>query len=133
MPDRRCGGSHDVDPAELRADLLDSLVALGAAADHIRHALSAAGGAYSVLRSHLGAEGKVTELLGLIDPIPLRADLSEASMELERARHRSQRLVFKLLHVEGLTKAEIARGWGVSRQLVSRLINEPEPDAPATR
>ena len=48
--------------------------------------------------------------------------------ELERTRHDAQRLLFQLLHSEGQTMADIGRTWGISRQLVSRLVNEPDPD-----
>jgi AraC-like DNA-binding protein len=45
--------------------------------------------------------------------------------EVQGARHRAQQAQFKLSAAEGATMAEIARRWGVSRQLVSRMVKEP--------
>ena len=50
-----------------------------------------------------------------------------SSGEVQGARHRAQQAQFKLAAAEGATMAEIARGWGVSRQLVSRMVKEPMP------
>ena len=49
------------------------------------------------------------------------------SPRLERSRHDAERLLFQLLHSEGQTLADIGRTFGISRQLVSRLVNEPDP------
>jgi translation initiation factor 2B subunit (eIF-2B alpha/beta/delta family) len=54
-----------------------------------------------------------------------RAATSEIIREVQAARHRAQQAQFKLAAAEGSTMAEIARGWGVSRQLVSRMVKEP--------
>ena len=66
----------------------------------------------------------------ITEPQPLRASLADALAELERTRHDAQRLLFQLLHSEGQTIADIGRTWGISRQLVSRLVNEPDPVLP---
>ncbi len=56
-----------------------------------------------------------------------RAATSEMIREVQAARHRAQQAQFKLAAAEGSTMAEIARAWGVSRQLVSRMVKEPSP------
>ena len=56
----------------------------------------------------------------------MRASLSDALADLERGRHETQRLLFQLLQAEGQTLADIGRTYGISRQLVSRLVNEPD-------
>jgi len=56
-----------------------------------------------------------------------RAATSEIIRRVQGARHRAQQAQFKLAAAEGATMAEIARGWGVSRQLVSRMVKEPMP------
>ena len=66
------------------------------------------------------------ELHNVIKPQELRAAVAKALGELERTRHDAQRLLFQLLHAEGQTMAEIGRMWGISRQRVSRLVNEPD-------
>ncbi len=47
--------------------------------------------------------------------------------EIQAARHRAQRAQFQLAAAEGSSMADIARVWGVSRQLVSRMVKEPMP------
>ncbi len=69
------------------------------------------------------------ELEQVIEPQSLRASLGDSLAELERTRHDAQRLLFQLMHAEGLTLADIGRMYGISRQLVSRLVNEPDPPA----
>jgi len=56
-----------------------------------------------------------------------RAATSDIIRRVQGARHRAQQAQFKLAAAEGATMAEIARGWGVSRQLVSRMVKEPMP------
>jgi aspartate oxidase len=56
-----------------------------------------------------------------------RAATSEIIREVQGSRHRAQQAQFKLAAAEGSTMAEIARGWGISRQLVSRMVKEPTP------
>jgi predicted DNA-binding protein YlxM (UPF0122 family) len=56
-----------------------------------------------------------------------RSATSQIIGEVQGARHRAQQAQFKLAAAEGSSMAEIARGWGVSRQLVSRMVKEPTP------
>jgi DNA-directed RNA polymerase specialized sigma24 family protein len=115
------------DDNELRARYLASLDVLEDVANRATDALGQAAQARGVVRDHIAQGGTVSEIENLLEPEPLRASLSHALTELERARHEAQRLVFRLLYAEGRTMTDIGRTWGISRQLVSRLINEPEP------
>jgi hypothetical protein len=63
----------------------------------------------------------------LLNAAQARAATSSIIREVQGARHRAQQAQFKLSAAEGSTMAEIARGWGVSRQLVSRMVKEPSP------
>jgi len=110
----------------LRRRYLDALVNLGEANGHVRQALDDAAGALHTVRDHVEAGGRISDFTNSITPAPLRASLSSALDDLERARHHAQRLLFRILEAEGTTKSDIARAWGISRQLVSRLINEPD-------
>jgi DNA-directed RNA polymerase sigma subunit (sigma70/sigma32) len=65
-----------------------------------------------------------TEVAHQVDAAAARQATSEILREVQGARQRAQRAQFKLAAAEGSTLAEIARGWGVSRQLVSRLVKE---------
>jgi DNA-directed RNA polymerase specialized sigma subunit len=114
---------------DLRERYLASLDVLAGASDQVTDALRGAEEARAVVRRHLAQGGTVSDVENFLEPEPLRAALSDAITELERARHESQRLMFRLLHSEGRTMTDIGRTYGISRQLVSRLINEPEPQS----
>jgi hypothetical protein len=114
---------------DLRARYLASLDVLADASDRVTDALDRGEDARRVVRAHMAQGGTVSDLEKVLEPEPLRASLSLAITELERSRHETQRLLFRLLHSEGQTMTDIGRTWGISRQLVSRLINEPEPES----
>lgn len=114
------------DLAQLRADYLATLERLGAAAQAVRDALDAAAGALTVIRDQVRADARVSDLFAAMEPKPLRVALSDSLTELERSRHHAQKVLFRILFVEGTNMSDIARRWGISRQLVSRLINEPD-------
>ena len=117
------------DVQELRARYIASLDAIERASDCTIAALEAAREMRQVARELLERGRLFADRQRAVEPQPLRADLSSALAYLERTRHESQRLLFQLLHAEGLTLAEIGRVYGISRQLVSRLVNEPDPEA----
>ena len=100
------------DLAPLRADYLATLERLGAAAQAVRDALDAAAGALTLVRDQVRDEARVSDLIAGIDPKPLRVALSESLTELERARHHSQKLLFRILFVEGTNMSDIARSLG---------------------
>ena len=112
---------------DLHARYLVAMDAMDAASDQAIDALRAGTTARQIMREHLGAGGRVSDIDRLIEPEAVRAGVSRALSDLERARHHARRLLFQLLQSEGCTLTEIGRMWGISRQLVSRLVNEPAP------
>lgn len=110
--------------SELRREVLWSLKELKEASVRLHEALNVAAGSFAVLRTLVEEGREIRELTDMIDPVPMRLALSESTAYLERARHQTQRALFRLLRSEGMTNADIARKWGISRQLVSRLVNE---------
>jgi hypothetical protein len=110
----------------LRGQYLAALDLVDIAHDHVRHALDDAAAALTIVRGHVEDGGLVSDFAGLIDPKSLRGSLSRSLAELERSRHNAQRLLFRILQAEGKRKSDIARIWGISRQLVSRMVNEPD-------
>jgi len=79
-------------------------------------------------------EVPVHEIMGQIGVGELRADLVERLTRFEEARHRMRMACFRLSLTEGLSIGAIARLWGISRQLASRLVNETATDpAPGVR
>src|SRR4051812_17185672 len=67
------------------------------------------------------------EKVGLSD---LRVDVVERLTSFEMARHRMRVACFRMSLSEGLSMTEVARLWGISRQLASRMVNEGQ-QAPA--
>jgi DNA-directed RNA polymerase specialized sigma subunit len=119
---------HPSDIEVLRARYLEAVDAVEVASERTIAALTVAQRARAVARENATAGRPMTELENMIEPNSLRASVAEALAELERTRHDAQRLLFQLLHTEGQTMADIGRTWGISRQLVSRLVNEPDPE-----
>ena len=115
--------------SELRRRYVDALSEVEQASERTVVALDEIRRGWNVARQLIATGRPLVELEQVLDPSPLRARLGEALATLERTRHDSQRLLFQLLHAEGQTLAEIGRTYGISRQLVSRLVNEPEPNS----
>jgi response regulator of citrate/malate metabolism len=55
-----------------------------------------------------------------------RAANDDALRGVESARLRAQHAFYRLGAEDGMTAAELGRAWGVSRQLVSRVLNQRE-------
>jgi hypothetical protein len=124
--DPRTSGESDPGLEALRCQYLDALGGLRTKCDNVHRALDDASVAYAKVRDHVQHGGRVSDLTDLIDPKPLRRALSTSLDELERTRHHAQRLLFRILEAEGQRKSAIAQTWGISRQLVSRIIHEPD-------
>ena len=114
--------------AEQRARYLVAMEKVVEASDRLIDALRDTQQARGIVREHMAEGGRLSDLEHIIEPGALRAAVSSGIAELERTRHQAQRLLFRLLQAEGQSMTNIARTWGISRQLVSRLINEPEGD-----
>jgi hypothetical protein len=76
-------------------------------------------------RAHLARGGTATDLHSVIDIVTARETLSRAALEFESIRHTSRISIFRMQVAEGMSLGAIARDWGVSRQLVSRMMKEP--------
>ena len=69
-------------------------------------------------------EVPVHEVMDQIGVGELRAELVERLTRFEEARRRMRVACFRMSLTEGLSIGDIARLWGISRQLASRLVNE---------
>jgi hypothetical protein len=116
-----------IELSELRRRYVDALATVEHASRRTVDALEEAHRGRDVVRELVESGRPLVDLEQLLDPSPMRAGLAEALADLERTRHDAQRLLFQLLHSEGQTLADIGRTYGISRQLVSRLVNEPDP------
>ena len=65
--------------------------------------------------------------------IEARLRFNERFDELERCRRRWRTTYFQLQVDSGMSLGAIAREWGLSRQLVSRLMNGEDAKEPARR
>jgi hypothetical protein len=63
------------------------------------------------------------------DLIAVRQRVNERIDDMERCRRLWRVAFFRLQVNEGMSLGAIAREWGLSRQLVSRLMNERNDDA----
>jgi hypothetical protein len=113
---------------QLRARYVEALDAVEQASERTVAALEGARAARKAAREVVLSGRPLVELEQVIALQPLRVSVSDALVALERARHDAQRLLFLLLRAEGQTLADIGRTYGISRQLVSRLVNEPDPE-----
>jgi hypothetical protein len=68
---------------------------------------------------------RAADLAGSMNLPGRREALNEVAVRARTAQHAMLRSLFRLAAAEGSPKAEIARTWRVSRQLVSRMIKEP--------
>jgi len=95
-------------------------------------------GATSVLRAELDAhevtchhvldevriDQSITGVLPRVGAVAWRAGVTDAIRGFEAARHRVRLLLVAIEVDEGRSIGEIARSWGVSRQLASRWVQE---------
>jgi hypothetical protein len=112
---------------DLRARYVASLDTLHEASGQLASVLRETDAGCAVARELVSSGRPLGDVEELMEPLSLRSSLSDALAELERARHSAQRLLFLLLQSEGKSLADIGRTYGISRQLVSRLVNEAEP------
>jgi Homeodomain-like domain len=111
----------------LREDALRELAEFEAAIVRTRDQLKFMEGVIRRVRKMTESGRSPSEVADAVDFAKGRAATSAVIREVQAARHRAQRAQFKLAAAEGATMAEIARQWGVSRQLVSRMVKEPSP------
>ena len=116
------------DVGHLRERYALSLDRVGEASDRTIAVLEQTRAARDAARQLVDSGRPLGDLEHVIEPQGLRANLADALGDLERTRHDAQRLLFQLLQSEGQTLADIGRLFGISRQLVSRLVNEPDPE-----
>ena len=117
------------DVGQLRQRYVHALDEVERASERAITALVDTRDARAVARDLVESGRPLGDLERVMEPQPLRANLADALATLERSRHDAQRLLFRVLHSEGQTLADIGRSYGISRQLVSRLVNEPDPPA----
>ena len=73
----------------------------------------------------LSGEGTIARVLDGLDAAAARQHLTDTINELEATRLEARRQLFRAMIDEGASIGDVARTWGISRQLASRIINDP--------
>jgi hypothetical protein len=107
-------------------EFLNALDVLAGERMTLQGALHDAASAWTKVGEHVAAGGSVEDVTRLVDPADLRGSVTDALGNWEKARHRAQQLLFRLSLLDGESISAVGRRWGVSRQLVSRMINEAD-------
>jgi len=119
-------------PSARRPSVIVDLAGLEQATTAVRARLTQLEDRVSLARRHLESGGPAADLPRVAHVMEERAAVNAALAEMQQARHRAQRSLFLLAVEEGFSLAEIARTWGISRQLVSRMTKEePGQGSPA--
>jgi DNA invertase Pin-like site-specific DNA recombinase len=107
-----------------RREYLDAIAALDEADRALRVQLARARRNRALLRKYLGAGGDAAGCREVLDLRGATHDFDGAVTRLLAQRRRAQKAMYQLSAAEGMTATEIARMWGVSRQFVSRTLND---------
>jgi hypothetical protein len=106
-----------------RREYLEALDAIDEADVRLREQLRAYRRLRDVSRRHIERGGSAAELRDLMEIKGARSRTDQALRELASTRFRAQCALYRLAASEGMSAAEIGRSWGVSRQLVSRVLH----------
>ena len=116
-------GSSTESSEALREQALAALDEFIQATADARDDLSSFQAALEKNRTYLGEGGRAADMSALFDIPSLRSSLTDVLERVEHARMASRRTLWRLQISEGTSIADIARAWGLSRQLVSRALS----------
>jgi DNA-directed RNA polymerase specialized sigma24 family protein len=119
------GPADPVPTSVLRHDVLLALRELDAAAEESGRLFDRLRSQTQYFREQIEREVNAFDLTFSLSISDHRGAVSGALTRLAKARHQFQRAMFLLAAAEGASLADIARSWGISRQLVSRMTKEP--------
>ena len=122
------GSSAVVSLDDLRADAISELDLLAESASTLRNELRDFEVSIKKSRRHLEKGGLATEMRKVVDVSVARERLMRAADAFQTNRHNSRLAAFRMQIAEGLSVGAVAREWGLSRQLVSRMLKETPAD-----
>jgi len=108
--------------AALLQELFEAFDEVEAAETALRERLRLYRSAIRKSRRHYERGGTTPELIEALDTSEDRAANTDVLQTLGAARVRAQHAVYRVAAADGMTAADIGRAWGVSRQLVSRVL-----------
>jgi hypothetical protein len=107
----------------LLRDFLDTLDEVEAAGEALQEDWRGYRRLVQHARRHFEAGGSVPGLIGGRQSAVVRTAKAPVH-RLEEARIRAQQALFRLAAADGMNAADIGRAWDVSRQFVSRVLND---------
>ena len=107
----------------LRKELVAALAAFDDANAELRQELRAVLAVTRRYRRQIEMGGRASDLNRFGDVAGQRRQVSTALAGFEQARQRTHRAIFRLATEEGESLTSLARAWGISRQLVSRILH----------
>ncbi len=119
------GEGHTPAVPKSKRDAIKSVECLANSLADARQALRAA--EVSLRRALRQVDKKDVDLATAIiaaNPSQARQSINDALATLEKRRHDTRATCFELALDQGMSIGEIARLWGISRQLAHRYINE---------
>jgi len=120
-----CGGTPVHGPAAgLRRAAADSIEELIGATSVLRSVLNAHEATCRKVLDEVRVDHEVTGVLPQVHADTWRSAVTDAIRGFEAARHRARLLLVANEVEEGRSIGEVARSWGVSRQLASRWVQE---------
>jgi hypothetical protein len=111
----------------LRAVAVSDLDLLLESAAALRAELRGFETALRKVRRHLARGGPAADLHKVLDIVTARETLTSVAGVFQTIRHTSRISIFRVQAAEGMSVGAIARDWGLSRQLVSRMLKHREP------
>jgi hypothetical protein len=125
------GSTHQPTPSaaldSLRAVAVSDLDLLLESAAALRAELRGFETALRKVRRHLARASPAADLHKVLDIVTARETLTSVAGVFQTIRHTSRISIFRVQAAEGMSVGAIARDWGLSRQLVSRMLQHREP------
>jgi len=120
-----CGGTRMPEStAHLRRTAADGIEELIGATSVLRSELNAHEATCRKVLDEVRVDHEITGVLPQVRADTWRSAVTDALRGFEAARHRVRLLLVAIEVEEGRTIGEVARSWGVSRQLASRWVQE---------
>jgi hypothetical protein len=123
-PSGRAGMAPPESTARLRRAAADGLEGLIGATSVLRTELDAHEATCRKVLDEVRVDQAITGVLPRVQADTWRSAVTDAIRGFEAARHRVRLLLVAIEVEEGRSIGDVARSWGVSRQLASRWVQE---------
>jgi DNA invertase Pin-like site-specific DNA recombinase len=124
-PEERTEHAGSVGTARYRAEIVAAMGELADASRELKMLFDRLDMAMGRAAAAIEAGTSPLELARSMNLPGRRETLNEVTRRAREGEHALLRALFRAAEADGASKAEIARTWRISRQLVSRMIREP--------